>query len=72
MRLLGLLQRDPEDWFRGNASTEDTARFDALASARHAARTAKDWSEADRIRDEGRAAGIVFEDSPGGTTWRRG
>lgn len=69
--LLGLLQRDPEDWFRGNASADDTAAFDALATARHAARQAKDWAEADRIRDEGTARGIIFEDSANGTSWRK-
>ncbi|MEL7232583.1 MAG: cysteine--tRNA ligase [Pseudomonadota bacterium] len=69
--LLGLLQRDPDDWFAGNASDDDKARFDALASARHAARQAKDWAEADRIRDEGKALGIVFEDGKDGTTWRK-
>ena len=68
--LLGLLQRDPEEWFRGNASDDETAEFDALAAARHAARKAKNWAEADRIRDEGQARGIVFEDGPDGTTWR--
>ncbi|GHA98919.1 cysteine--tRNA ligase [Algimonas arctica] len=69
--LLGLLQRDPEEWFRGNASEDDSAEFDALATARHAARQAKDWAEADRIRDEGTARGIVFEDSADGTSWRK-
>jgi cysteinyl-tRNA synthetase len=69
--ILGLLQRDPEEWFRGNASDDDTAEFDALAAARHAARQAKDWAEADRIRDEGTARGIIFEDSADGTTWRK-
>lgn len=69
--LTGLLQRDPEDWFRGNASDDETAAFDALAAARHAARKAKNWAEADRIRDEGQARGIVFEDGPNGTTWRK-
>lgn len=71
LRLLGLLQRDPEDWFRGNASADETTEFDTLAAARHAARQAKDWAEADRIRDEGTARGIIFEDSPVGTTWRK-
>jgi cysteinyl-tRNA synthetase len=69
--LIGLLQRDPDDWFRGNASADDTAEFDTLAAARHAARQAKDWAEADRIRDEGTARGIVFEDSADGTSWRK-
>jgi len=70
-KILGLLQRDPEDWFRGNASDDETAEFDALAAARHTARQAKDWAEADRIRDEGTARGIVFEDSAEGTSWRK-
>lgn len=69
--IVGLLQRDPEEWFRGNASADDSAEFDALANARHAARQAKDWAEADRIRDEGAARGIVFEDSAEGTSWRK-
>lgn len=69
--LLGLLQRDPEDWFRGNATADDTAEFNALATARHAARQAKNWAEADRIRDAGTARGIIFEDSADGTSWRK-
>lgn len=71
LQFLGLLQRDPEDWFRGNASDDESAEFDALAGARHAARQEKDWAEADRIRDEGAARGIVFEDSAEGTSWRK-
>lgn len=69
--LIGILQRDPEEWFRGNASDDESAEFDALAGARHAARQAKNWAEADRIRDEGTARGIVFEDSAEGTSWRK-
>jgi len=50
---------------------EVDARIDALVEAREAARRAKDWAEADRIRDELTALGIVVEDTPNGPKWRR-
>ena len=68
-RLLGLLQRDPDDWARGDAS--DAGRIDALVAARVAARRAKDFAEADRIRKELAAEGIEIMDGPDGSTWRR-
>lgn len=71
-QLLGVLMSNPSSWhaFKGSAP-KDSAELDALATARHAARQAKDWAEADRIRDEGTARGIVFEDSADGTSWRK-
>ena len=74
--LLGLLQQDPEDWFRwqpaGGEDGLDDAAIDALLAQRTEARKAKEFAESDRIRDELAAAGIVVEDKPEGTIWRRG
>ena len=74
-RLLGILDLDPEDWFRAEATVgggPDDAAVDAMIAARAAARAARNFAESDRIRDELAAAQIVLEDGPGGTTWRRG
>lgn len=73
-RLLGLLEQPPEDWFRWRpkaASGLDDAEIDALVAARRAARAAKNFAEADRIRDQLVAAGIALEDKPDRTLWRR-
>ena len=71
--LLGLLQADPEAWFRG-AGDEDgmsDADIEALIAARAAARAQRDFAEADRIRDAMAAVGIALEDTAEGTLWRR-
>ena len=71
--LLGLLQADPEAWFRG-AGDEDgmsDAEIEALIAARAAARAQRDFAEADRIRDAMAAEGIALEDTTEGTLWRR-
>ena len=64
LTLLGLLQKDPEDWFKGNASSDDQAEFDAIALRRQEARAAKDWAAADAARDEATAKGIVLRRWP--------
>jgi cysteinyl-tRNA synthetase len=67
--VLGLLQQDPEAWLRGDDA--DAARIDDLIQQRNAARKAKNFAEADRIRDTLAAEGILLEDAAGTTTWRR-
>jgi cysteinyl-tRNA synthetase len=69
-KVLGLLQRAPDDFLRG-AAGDDSARIDALIAQRAAAKKARDFATADRIRAELTAEGIVLEDSAAGTTWRR-
>ena len=69
--LLGLLQTSPGEWFSGAADADDAAEIDTMVIDRDAARDAKDWAEADRLRDELMAMGIVLEDSSGKTRWRR-
>jgi len=71
--LLGLLESDPEAYLQAGAADDGlpAEEVDKLIAARKAARAAKDWKEADRLRAELDAAGIVIEDGAGGTTWRR-
>ncbi len=70
--VMGLLQTDPEDWFAGHAEGKLAGdEIDALLAKRKAARTSRDFSAADAIRDQLADAGISIEDSPEGTTWRR-
>ncbi len=72
---LGLLQADPEAYLRGQhgAAQHGPAddEIDALVAQRDAARANRDWAEADRLRDQLTALGVMLEDGAAGTRWRR-
>jgi cysteinyl-tRNA synthetase len=73
--LLGLLGEDPAAWFEqpGAAGDDEVnpAEIDSLLEQRDAFRKARNFREADRIRDGLAARGIVIEDVAGGARWRR-
>ena len=67
-QLLGLLQGSSADWFQGD---QDGSIIEARIAERAEAKNNRDFATADRIRDELKAEGIILEDGPSGTTWRR-
>jgi cysteinyl-tRNA synthetase len=71
--LLGVIQREPVEFLQGTVSTSELSedQIEEKIAQRKAARKAKNFAEADRIRDELLKAGVILEDGPGGTTWRR-
>ena len=69
--LLGVLEQDPAAWFQSGGSGLQAAEIEKLIEARKAARTAKDFAAADRIRKELSDAGVILEDGPAGTSWKR-
>jgi cysteinyl-tRNA synthetase len=66
--LLGLLQSSTEEWFRGGA---DDGAIEARIAERAEAKKNRDFATADRIREDLKAEGIVLEDGPSGTKWRK-
>jgi len=65
---LGLLQGDPKAFLQAGAGLDDSA-ITALITQRAAAKAAKNFAEADQIRQQLLAQGIVLKDSAAGTTW---
>ncbi len=69
--VLGLLQRDPDDFLQALPEGLTREAIEAAIAARAEARKRRDFAQADRIRKELEAKGIILEDSGGKTTWRR-
>ncbi|MDN2482744.1 cysteine--tRNA ligase [Vibrio agarivorans] len=70
--VIGILYQDPEAFLKGDAGDDDeVAEIEALIKLRNDSRAAKDWANADMARDKLTEMGIVLEDGPEGTTWRR-
>lgn len=71
--MLGILQQDPDNWLRGEALADGLSdqEVETLVQQRLDARAGKNWAEADGIRDELKAQGILLEDAAGSTSWRR-
>ncbi len=72
-RLLGILDADPGAWFTDAVGEDVLAaeKIDALIEERSAAKASRDFQRADQIRDDLEAQGVVLEDGPDGTQWRR-
>lgn len=66
--LMGVLQGDPDAWFRSGDNVDEV---DRLVAERVAARQAKNWAEADRLRQVLAGMGVEVMDNPGGSTWKR-
>ncbi|MBK0032102.1 cysteine--tRNA ligase [Erwinia sp. S43] len=71
--VLGLLEQDPELFLQSGAQSNDdeVAEIEALIKMRNDARKEKNWAQADVARDKLNELGIILEDGPAGTSWRR-
>ena len=73
--ILGCFGQDPDQWLAGRRDGKaarlglDVARVEALLEQRTAARSAKDWDAADRIREELAKLGVGVQDGPEGSVW---
>ena len=72
-KVLGLLYQDPESWFKNMPSDDgiDDEKISAMIEERTIAKKEKNWAKADEIRNFLKENGIVLEDTPNGTSWKR-
>ncbi|MCB1764340.1 MAG: class I tRNA ligase family protein, partial [Gammaproteobacteria bacterium] len=73
--VLGILQEEPESYLRGGTVSQEglsDQTIETLVQQRLEARNARDWAQADRLRDQLKEAGVLLEDTSKGTSWRRG
>ncbi len=75
-QMLGFFSQTPDAWFKWQPASSEAQglsddEIDALVAQRTEARKNRDFARSDEIRDQLKAQGIVLEDSPGGTTWKR-
>ncbi|OGT45221.1 MAG: cysteine--tRNA ligase [Gammaproteobacteria bacterium RIFCSPHIGHO2_12_FULL_41_20] len=68
--ILGILQTNPEEFFRSAVANVDIGKIENLIAARQLARQQKNWAEADRIRSELLAMSVELEDTAQGTMWK--
>ena len=69
--MLGLMYNEPQAWFRGGKYFDDETEIESFIAQRAEAKRNKDWALADQIRNDLKTRGIILEDSPTGTTWKR-
>jgi cysteinyl-tRNA synthetase (EC 6.1.1.16) len=71
--VLGILQQDPEQFLQSGAqvNADEVAEIEHWVKTRADARAAKDWAQADIARDKLNELGVIVEDGPQGSSWRR-
>lgn len=69
--VLGLLFQDPEDFLQSGSDQDEIALIESLIQQRNQARANKDWAAADAARNQLTEMGIILEDGPQGTQWRK-
>lgn len=70
-KFIGLLQHEPDDWFAMNTDADEAGEIEALVQKRSRAKVDRDFETADAIRGQLEDMGVLLEDGPDGTRWRK-